>query len=68
MIKLLYRLMSSHDPISPTDEERPEFEALFEKGLASYVYNIKLGDGYEISEKGREMISQHKQRDTAGLY
>lgn len=64
MIKLLYRLMSSHDPVKPTDGERPEFEALFEKGLANYVYNIKLGDGYLISKKGREMISRHKQVDT----
>lgn len=64
MIKTLRRLMASHDPISPTDEERPEFEALFEKGLANYVYNIKLGDGYLISKKGWEIVSQHRQRDT----
>lgn len=63
MIKLLYKLMSSRDPIKPTEEERLECEALFEKGLASYVYSPKFGDGYVISAKGREMISPHRQGD-----
>lgn len=64
MIKLLRRLMSSHDPIRPTDKERPEFEALFEQGFANYAYNIERGDGYLISEKGRKIVSRHRQRDT----
>lgn len=65
MIKLLYCLMSSRDPIRPSDEERPEFEALFERGFANYAYNIELGDGYLISEKGRKIVRWHRQRDTA---
>lgn len=67
MIKLLLRLMSSRDPIRPTNEDRPEFEALFEQGFANYAYNIELGDGYLISEKGREVISQHRQKDMMGV-
>ena len=61
MTKFLYKY--SRDPIKPTEEERLEFEALFEKGFAVYVYNPKSGDGYAISAKGWEMISPHKQRD-----
>lgn len=64
MIKLLYRLMSSHDPVKPTDEDRPEFEHLFEQGLINYAFNIEFGDGYLISKKGWEIVSQHRQRDT----
>ena len=67
MIKLLRRLISSHNPVNPTDEERAEFEALFEQGLANYAYNIELGDGYLISEKGRKIINLYRQRDTARL-
>lgn len=64
MIKLLYRLMSSRDPVKPTDEDRPEFEHLFEQGLANYAYNIELGDGYLISKKGWKIVIRHWQRDT----
>lgn len=64
MIKILYRLMSSRDPIRPTDEDRPEFEALFEQGFINYAYNIERGDGYLISEKGRKIVRQHRQRNT----
>lgn len=67
MIKILRRLISSHNPVNPTDKERPEFEALFEQGLANYAYNIELGDGYLISEKGRKIINLYRQRDTARL-
>lgn len=68
MIKLLRRLISSHNPVNPTDEERAEFETLFEKGLANYAYNIELGDGYLISEKGRKIISQCRQRDMTDVH
>lgn len=64
MIKLLDRLMYSREPIRPSEEERLTFEALFDAGLVVYVANIKLGDGYLISAKGREMVSPHRQRDT----
>lgn len=64
MIKLLDRLMASREPIRPTEEERLAFEALFEAGLAVYIVHPKLGDGYLISAKGREMVSPHRQRDT----
>lgn len=64
MIKLLHRLMSSRDPIRPTDKDRPEFEALFEQGFINYAYNIELGDGYLISEKGLKIVSWHMRRDT----
>ena len=64
MIKILYLLMSSRDPIRPTDKERPEFEALFEQGFINYAYNIELGDGYLISEKGLKIVSWLGPKDT----
>ena len=57
----LYLLATSREPISPSKEEQPAFEALFKQRLAEYVYGNN--PGYIISAKGREAVNVHRQKD-----
>lgn len=61
MNPILYLLATSREPISPKREDQPAFEELFKQRLAEYVYGNN--PGYIISEKGREVVNPHRQRD-----
>jgi hypothetical protein len=60
--KILHRLAETTRPITPTEEERPLFEELYENTYLSYVYQAHE-DGYIIGPKGRDAVTVHRQRN-----
>ena len=60
--KILHRLVQTTRPVTPTEEERPLFEELYEETYLSYVYQPHE-DGYIIHSKGRDEVTPHRQRD-----